>query len=130
MKLSSPTFALFALAANLLQAKPVFGATSDDHDDHDDDHAESCACLAEELDFSMDCSDTEAMMKALAVLKTSGCSTDCSSPACEKNWYIVQAHHDYCDDSAIPNEIEVSECIKCSNVFSSQLYKDMICASS
>ena len=111
MKLSSPTFALFALAANLLQAKPIFADDHDDHDDHDDDHAESCACAAEELDFSMDCSDTVAMMEALTVIKTSGCSTDCSSPACEKNWYIVQAHHDYCDDSVIPNEIEVSECI-------------------
>lgn len=108
MKLSSPTFALFALAANLLQAKPIF---ADDHDDHDDDHVESCACAAEELDFSVDCSDTDAMMEALNVLKTGGCSTDCSTPACEKNWYIVQTHHDYCDTSAVPNEIEVSECI-------------------
>ena len=114
MKLSSPSFALLALASNLLQAESIFGATSDDHndhDDHDDDHAESCACLAEELEFSIDCSDTDAMIGAHTALKTSGCSTDCSSQDCETNWYIVQAHHDYCDDSVMPTEIEVSECL-------------------
>ena len=97
--------------------EPIAQEGADGHDhDHGHGHGEGpettgpCACKAEDFGFAMDCSDTAAMVEALNVLKTGGCSTDCSTPACEKNWYIVQAHHDYCDTSAIPNEIEVSKC--------------------
>lgn len=89
--------------------EPVAQEGADGHDhDHGHGHgaAEKCACMAEELGFAMDCSDTAAMLEALMVLKSSGCQSDCSSPECEKNWYIVQAHHDYCDEDDMPNEIE------------------------
>ena len=107
MKFSIFSLAPLVFSALLLQATPIVAA-EEDHG-HDDEHghaAEKCACMAEELGFAMDCSDTNAMMEALMVLKSSGCNTDCSSPECQKNWYIVQTHHDYCDENAMPNEIE------------------------
>lgn len=64
----------------------------------------SCACEAEELGFKIDCDDEATMLAAISELKTKGCATDCSSAECEKNYLIVQSHHDYC--SKIPEEIE------------------------
>jgi len=66
----------------------------------------SCACEAEELGFAMDCTETQSMLDALRILKDQDCATDCSSAACEKNYYIVQAHHDFCPKEDIPEEIE------------------------
>merc|ERR1719410_3120383 len=66
----------------------------------------SCACEAEEFGFSLNCNDTQAMIDALGVLRSEGCSSDCSSVECEKNYYIVQAHHDSCPQEGIPEEIE------------------------
>ena len=107
MKFSIFSLAPLVFTALLLQATPIVAAEEDHaHEDEHGHEAEKCACMAEEMGFAMDCSDTAAMMEALMVLKSSGCNTDCSSPECEKNWYIVQAHHDYCDESAMPNEIE------------------------
>jgi len=66
----------------------------------------SCACEAEEFNFDINCSDTEAMITAMTFLKTSGCAADCSSPECEKNYLIVQSHHDYCPEEGVPEEVE------------------------
>lgn len=66
----------------------------------------SCACEAEELGFTIDCADTNAMLDALAFLNANACSADCSSEECEKNFYIVQAHHDFCPEEGIPEAIE------------------------
>lgn len=101
MKFSILSLAPLVFSAVLLQATPISGA-EEDHA-HDD---EKCACVAEELGFVMDCTDTNAMADSLMVLKSSGCQIDCSSPECQMNWYVVQAHHDFCDESAMPNAIE------------------------
>lgn len=66
----------------------------------------SCACEAEELGFTIDCADTDAMLEALAFLNSNGCATECSSEGCEKNYYIVQAHHDFCPEENIPEPLE------------------------
>ncbi|GAX21549.1 hypothetical protein FisN_6Hh440 [Fistulifera solaris] len=68
--------------------------------------AESCACEAEHLGFAIDCTDTAAMLTAFNALQTSSCATDCSTEDCTMNYYIVQAHHDYCQEGEVPTEIE------------------------
>lgn len=89
--------------------EPVAQEGADGHD-HDDEHGsettDSCACKAEEYGFDIDCTNQAAMLDALTTLKASGCNTDCSSTECEKNWYIVQAHHDFCDVNSIPGDVE------------------------
>lgn len=68
--------------------------------------AESCACEAEHLGFAIDCTDTATMLTAFNALQSSSCATNCSSEECVLNYYIVQAHHDYCQESEVPTEIE------------------------
>eukprot|EP00548_Thalassiothrix_antarctica_P017662 CAMPEP_0194194158 /NCGR_PEP_ID=MMETSP0154-20130528/75429_1 /TAXON_ID=1049557 /ORGANISM="Thalassiothrix antarctica, Strain L6-D1" /LENGTH=750 /DNA_ID=CAMNT_0038918561 /DNA_START=233 /DNA_END=2482 /DNA_ORIENTATION=+ len=83
----------------------------DDHDSHDDggdDHKEhlSCACAAEDHGFAIDCGNGQAMIEALAALNINDCLTDCTSEICETNFFIIQAHHDYCLESELPDDIE------------------------
>ncbi|CAB9509690.1 expressed unknown protein [Seminavis robusta] len=68
--------------------------------------ANSCACLAQDLSFTINCDDTATMLTALNDLKTSACATACTSDECVKNYYIMQSHHDYCPEAGIPQEIE------------------------
>lgn len=68
--------------------------------------AESCACVAEDLGFAIDCANTDAMLEAMSYLNTNGCATACGSDGCVLNYYIVQAHHDYCPEADIPEVIE------------------------
>ena len=77
------------------------------HHHHGDEGPKpSCACVAEEYGFKLDCSATAAMEDALSMLKASGCASDCDSDECQENWYIVQAHHDHCDAQGLPEVIE------------------------
>lgn len=79
----------------------------DDHDDHDHGHGKhKCACEAEEFGFKIDCANTKVMLAALAELQSNGCTSECSSAICEKNYLIVQSHHDYCPEAGIPEPIE------------------------
>ena len=66
---------------------------------------DSCACKAEN-NFKIDCDDTGYQLEAMNFIKTNGCAQDCSSQACEINYYIVQAHHDFCPEEKIPKIIE------------------------
>ncbi len=70
--------------------------------------AESCACVAEDLGFAIDCSNTDAMMDAMNLLNSNGCANECSSELCMLNYYIIQAHHDFCPEATIPEVIEDS----------------------
>ena len=89
MKLSF-SFLLLALAVNKAQAS-----------------GGPCACEVEELGgWKIDCEDKDAMLAALEFLQTNSCVTDCSSEDCERNYYVVQAHHDYCPEAGIPEAIE------------------------
>jgi hypothetical protein len=77
--------------------------------DHDVDEEEAlklpiCACLAEELDFVIDCSKPDAVKTAYDAVKA---CTDCSAGDCYKNWAIVETHHDLCFHDEIPMEVEV-----------------------
>jgi len=65
-----------------------------------------CISTCRELGFDINCSNEDAMIGAMAFLKSSGCASDCSSPECTKNYLIVQAHHDYCPEDIIPQGIE------------------------
>ena len=73
---------------------------------HGDEDKIDCACAADEYNFNIDCTATAAMIDALNILKSTGCGTDCSSDECQVNWYIVQAHHDYCDPQGLPEAVE------------------------
>ncbi len=48
------------------------------------------------------------MFNALTYLRISTCTTDCTSAECEKNWLIIQVHHNYCPNEGLPEEIEDS----------------------
>eukprot|EP00565_Helicotheca_tamesis_P002555 CAMPEP_0185726964 /NCGR_PEP_ID=MMETSP1171-20130828/2782_1 /TAXON_ID=374046 /ORGANISM="Helicotheca tamensis, Strain CCMP826" /LENGTH=239 /DNA_ID=CAMNT_0028395415 /DNA_START=747 /DNA_END=1466 /DNA_ORIENTATION=- len=93
-------FLLLSSAGNF-----VVRAADDSHDhDHEDGH--SCACEAIEFGFKIDCEDTETMLAALQKLQTDKCASDCSSADCEKNYLIVQTHHDYCPEDGVPTQVE------------------------
>jgi len=77
----------------------------EDHEDHDEHDHGSCACEAEKYGFTIDCSDTDAMTTAMAALIADGCDQDCLSATCETNFFIVQAHHDYCLHEEVPTVI-------------------------
>lgn len=75
-------------------------------DDHDHAHKHACACEAIEFDFSIDCSNQDAMLAALPTLQNYDCSKDCSSDICFKNFLIIQSHHDYCLHNEVPEAVE------------------------
>lgn len=65
---------------------------------------DSCACVAEEENFSINCNQDNALVAALDALEDNGCDTDCSSNSCQRNFYIIQSHHDYCLPSEVSNK--------------------------
>ncbi|CAJ1934630.1 unnamed protein product [Cylindrotheca closterium] len=88
--------------------------------------ANKCACEAQKHNFTIDCGGGSAsnnnttddvaaaaaaaasmttVTDALTYLQTNGCSSDCISELCEKNFFIVQSHYDHCLDDDIPSEI-------------------------
>ncbi|CAJ1934628.1 unnamed protein product [Cylindrotheca closterium] len=94
---------LFAL--NLALVAIVVNGAGDQHHDHD--HAgHKCACEAIEFDYVIDCSDIVAMTEALGRLQSGGCALDCTSGTCDRDWLIVQTHHDHCPEANIPLTIE------------------------
>ena len=81
------------------------------------DH-EECACEYEELNLTMNCTNSGAIQEAydnwfLSSIcnSTSDCGDsegDSSEAAnCQMYYYFVQGHHDYCPDDDIPDEILV-----------------------
>ena len=72
-------------------------------------HHRSCACEAEELNFSIDCGNRDAMLAALAALgdqQSNNCQADCTSEVCRRSYLIVQSHHDYCLHDEVPEPLE------------------------
>ena len=67
---------------------------------------ESCACVAEELGYKIDCSNQDFMTAAVAALEENNCATDCSTDICYKNFMIGVSHHDYCFEDEIPESVE------------------------
>jgi hypothetical protein len=88
---------------------------ADDHDGHDhSDHGEEmemCACAALESDhpFTIDCSDSAAVVAAIDAFKSADCGANSEdgmakcvdmehyAETCVTYALIVQTHHDYCD---------------------------------
>ena len=87
--LCKTTFLVAAAAAVCLLAEGVTAAEGEKH---------SCACEAEEMGFKINCDDTATMLASMTALQADGCASDCTVGDCEKNWLIVQSHHDYCPD--------------------------------
>ena len=93
---------LFSALTLALVAVSVHGE-GDDHDDHGDhEDGHKCACEAIEFNFLIDCSDTDTMTNALGRLQSGGCASDCTGGTCERDWLIVQTHHDHCPEAGIP----------------------------
>lgn len=67
---------------------------------------ETCACAAEERDFTIDCSDMSAMQAACDLLQSNNCASDCSSSLCERNFLIMLAHHDFCLEDELASCVE------------------------
>lgn len=65
----------------------------------------SCACALKESGDSIDCSDEAAMTQALSNLGSNSCKDDCSSVICQTSFYIIQAHHDYCFSTEVPESL-------------------------
>ena len=112
-------FAAFGTAFVLLFSQPAAAHRASNSawkirtllaDDHDHDHAKGpqCACLADAQGWKIECADSAAMSAALTYLETSGnnCKTKSHSTECEKNYNIINAHHDHCDHDQVPEEIE------------------------
>jgi len=116
----------FLFAFYLAAAVSASGDSHDSHDSHDNDndhgHEEghSCACEAEELNFTIDCTQAELLETTLSTLVINNCSTDCSSDICHTNFLIMQAHHDFCLHDEVPTSVEDSfhdfegKCEECS----------------
>jgi hypothetical protein len=66
----------------------------------------TCACLAQDLEFTIDCTATAVIDKAYDYC-AANCLTKCDSAECTKNFAIVEAHHDFCLHDQVPKEVEV-----------------------
>ena len=108
MKFSKLTILLLSVVASV-----VYAGEEDDHGDGHGDHL-SCACEAEELGLTLDCSDENNMKDAVAYLQSASCATagNCAEDApneCFANWIILQAHHDGCAEDLLP-EVRIFSC--------------------
>lgn len=86
---------------SLLALAAAIAGSEDGHEEH-----HSCSCEAEELGFTIDCGNGEALLAALAALQRDSCDTDCSSAACHKNFLMIQSHHDFCLHEKVPSPVE------------------------
>lgn len=101
--------ALVAAAALVLASTNPVLAEGDDHDDHDHDHAHGhkCACEAKEFNFTISCDDlgTTEIESAIEFLKNP--ANDCKEKMkCEREYLILQAHHDHCPSDVLPKDAE------------------------
>lgn len=71
----------------------------------DDTKVLSCSCALEENDDVLDCDNSSGMLGALSNLQSNACQLDCTSEVCQANYYMVQAHHDYCLRAEIPGSL-------------------------
>ena len=62
-------------------------------------YSESCACVAEEEDFTINCN--QDLTSYFEYLEDNNCQDDCDQN-CQRNFYIVQSHHDYCLSDEVP----------------------------
>eukprot|EP01147_Barroeca_monosierra_P003063 gene3063-5840_t len=97
-----------------------------DHHDHHDDHnplgLETCGCVAERLDFRIDCDNLAVVQEAFDFLEENDCDQGdaCTTNAdCERNFFITESHHDYCLHSDLTPEINSgvhkyeNKCVNC-----------------
>ncbi|XRB16290.1 hypothetical protein RI054_12g61330 [Pseudoscourfieldia marina] len=87
---------------------PSGGGGGHDHGhDHDHGHgSEPCGCISKEFGFALDCNKTEVIQAAVNYLQDENCKNN-KTPECIRNFYIFQAHHDFCAHDDLPpfNEI-------------------------
>ena len=108
-------FAAFGIAFVLLCSQPAAAHRASTFRTllGEEDHAHhvnlpKCACHAAHEGWKINCTDTTAMNNALEYLETAGnnCKVKDHSPECEKNFNIINTHHDHCDHDQVPEEIE------------------------
>jgi len=58
-----------------------------------------CAC-----EVTIDCANVDRLTTAATQLTSDNCANDCTSAACRTNFFLVQAHHDYCA-AALPDSV-------------------------
>ena len=122
----------FALLLSCVHFGSVRSASDDSHDSHDshshdshddDEHGdEDCPCSAEEYGFEIKCV-TETITAAYDSWYEKDCNDTAKSSCsdeCQKIFYIVQTHHDYCSDELLDSEVlvgfhdlEESKCEEC-----------------
>ena len=109
-------FAAFGIAFVLLCSQPAAAHRAstfrtllgEGHDDHAKVDLPKCACHAAAEGWKIDCSATAAMNNALTYLETTSnnCETKDHSAECEKNFNIINTHHDHCNHDEVPETIE------------------------
>lgn len=110
------THYLYDTAETSIEPVAQEGGDGHDHghgDDHGDEHAapeEPCSCMAAADGFKIDCDDVAAVETAFDALKADGCSASeevCDAKAsCQKNYRILQSHHDHCPHDTLSTAIE------------------------
>lgn len=104
----SPSLKIVSLVA-LLVILPLatFSHAAEHEDDHEHEHADKhlCACEAKEFGFMIDCSKAAAVTDAADYLKANTCTT-AKTKECEKNFLILQSHHDFCPHDTLPSTVE------------------------
>jgi len=96
--------------------EPVAQEGADAHahgGDHGGDHKapeEPCSCMAQKDGFKIDCDDLPSVQAAFDALEKDGCDASekaCdASAACQKNYRILQSHHDHCPHDTLTKEME------------------------
>ena len=110
-------FAAFGIAFVLLCSQPAAAHRAstfrtllgeEDHHDHAKVDLPKCACHAAAEGWKIDCDDQTAMNNALTYLETASnnCKTKDHSAECEKNFNIINTHHDHCNHEEVPETIE------------------------
>lgn len=68
----------------------------------------SCGCVARSQGWIIDCGQVATVGAALAYLETNACNAaKCRTDArCRQSFFVLNAHHDYCPDDALPTMIE------------------------
>jgi hypothetical protein len=87
----------------------------------DYDHGLPCGCEKDEADhpFVIDCADAATIRAAMTTMGSCEKSTCKTNKECQVAFFVLQAHHDYCDHDALHYEEEVmvhafeNDCTNC-----------------
>ena len=82
------------------------------HDEHEHEHEhekEPCGCVAKEPGFTIKCDTAKTTVTAaVKYLQDNVCEVKKNDTACQKNFAILNAHHDHCDHDDLPQTAELA----------------------